>query len=334
MKKVLVLSHSGDHPRVETVCEMMREKGAEVIRLDADKFLTEWVLSSTYTGEWQLKLNNGMAAINANEITAVWLRRLHNFANEAAQQLDTAYRQTAISEANLTFTGFISSLTHAFHLNHYMQNRVADIKTWQLKVAAQIGLNIPKTCISNDPETVRQFIEHCGGTAIAKMHNVQSVFKEGNEYANYTSKIEAAQIDDSLRFSPMIFQEFIPKVMEYRVTIVGKQAFVIGLDTSINKSFELDWRREGEKSVQYWTKAEIPQEIIEKLFKYMDYFHINYGAADILLSPDGKYSFLEMNPAGEFDWVNGHWKGAVCEALANVLIEENPHRPCSPYFAW
>lgn len=332
MKKVLVITHSKDHARVEVACQEMREKGAEVIRLDCDQYLTKWELNTTYSGKWFLEVSDGTHSIDAKDITAVWLRRMHNFAEEAAQQITPEYVVTAMGEANTIFTGFLNSLDHAFHLNHFSQNRVAEIKTWQLKVAERLGLKIPKTCISNNPDVVRQFVESCGGKAAVKMQDAQSVKKEDGNYVVYTSKIETAQIDDSIRLAPMTFQAFIPKTIEYRVTIVGREVFAIALDTAQQEAYKVDWRREASKSVDFWSKAQLPQDIIDKLYQYMDFYHLNYGAADILFDPETGYHFLEMNPGGEFDWVNGYWHGKLVTAIGDILLGNIPRRSCSPYF--
>ena len=44
----------------------------------------------------------------------------------------------------------------------------------------------------------------------------------------------------------------------------------------------------------------------------MDYFVLNYGAIDIIVTPDGRPVFLEINP--------------IAEAIADVLLGRSPRR--------
>ncbi len=58
----------------------------------------------------------------------------------------------------------------------------------------------------------------------------------------------------------------------------------------------------------------------------MDYFGLNYGAADFILTPGGRHVFLELNPAGEFFWLE-HGPGLdISGALADVLLGLAPGR--------
>jgi glutathione synthase/RimK-type ligase-like ATP-grasp enzyme len=52
----------------------------------------------------------------------------------------------------------------------------------------------------------------------------------------------------------------------------------------------------------------------------MDYFVLNYGAIDIIVTPDGRHVFLEINPVGEFFWLERRPGLPVSDAIADVLL--------------
>ena len=58
----------------------------------------------------------------------------------------------------------------------------------------------------------------------------------------------------------------------------------------------------------------------------MDYFCLNYGAIDIILTPDGQHVFLELNPCGEFFWLEVAPGLPISEAIADVLAGHSVSR--------
>jgi glutathione synthase/RimK-type ligase-like ATP-grasp enzyme len=58
----------------------------------------------------------------------------------------------------------------------------------------------------------------------------------------------------------------------------------------------------------------------------MDYFELNYGAIDIIVTPDNRHIFLEVNPAGEFFWLERCPGLPISKALADVLLGRAPRR--------
>jgi glutathione synthase/RimK-type ligase-like ATP-grasp enzyme len=82
-----------------------------------------------------------------------------------------------------------------------------------------------------------------------------------------------------------------------------------------------DWRRQALTLIDAWQPYDLPQEIIAKLLKLMAYFQLNYGAFDIILTPDGRYVFLEINPVGEFYWLEKHVGLPISQAIASLLTK-------------
>jgi glutathione synthase/RimK-type ligase-like ATP-grasp enzyme len=64
---------------------------------------------------------------------------------------------------------------------------------------------------------------------------------------------------------------------------------------------------------------ELPREVEEKILRLMDYFVLNYGAIDIIVTPDGRHVFLEINSVGEFFRLEDCSGLLVSDAIADVL---------------
>jgi glutathione synthase/RimK-type ligase-like ATP-grasp enzyme len=80
-----------------------------------------------------------------------------------------------------------------------------------------------------------------------------------------------------------------------------------------------DWRRRGIALLNAWKPYTLPHEVEEKLLKLMAHFSLNYGAIDLILTPDGRHVFLEVNPVGEFFWLEGCPGLPISQAIADIL---------------
>jgi glutathione synthase/RimK-type ligase-like ATP-grasp enzyme len=101
-----------------------------------------------------------------------------------------------------------------------------------------------------------------------------------------------------LRYSPMIFQEEIPKDRELRVVYVDGKIFTGAIDASIYQGSTLDWRNATETCA--WQKCSLPDRLVDRIVIFMHRFELSFGAFDFIQTPSGEYVFLELNPTGEW----------------------------------
>ena len=72
--------------------------------------------------------------------------------------------------------------------------------------------------------------------------------------------------------------------------------------------------------IDQWFEYPLPAQLEQKLLRLMDHLRLNYGAIDLILHPDGTFYFLEINPAGEFMWLQKAPGFPIGEQLAKVLM--------------
>jgi len=259
--------------------------------------------------------------VDLMQVTAVWYRR---FAPGHALPADTPMRPAAVQESRATLAGLIEVLP-AFHLDAVADVRRAGVKPLQLRLAAELGLPVPRTLVTNDPEAVRHFASECPGGVVAKTLSSFVVHdEEGRELAVYTSWVREEHLEDldGLQLSPMQFQEWVPKAFELRCTVVGNRVFSAALDVGLLDRGKVDWRIEGSELAAAWRPHELPPEVEQALLSLLDKLGLNYAAIDLILTPDGRYVFLEVNPCGEFRWLNDLEELSIAEAIAGVLTGE------------
>lgn len=206
--------------------------------------------------------------------------------------------------------------------------RQAEHKQLQLEIARELGLDVPRTLVTNDSQAARAFWDRCDGRVIAKMMAGFAVVEDGRDKVVFTNVVAREDLNDLERLAlcPMTFQEQVDKALELRVTIVGERVFSASIDSSALAGAKVDWRRKGAALAPDWKPYELPGDVQRRLLGVMDAFGLNYGAIDVILTPDGRFVFLEVNPSGEFFWIERTLGLPVSEAIADVVLGLAPRR--------
>ncbi|HYP28510.1 MAG TPA: MvdD family ATP-grasp ribosomal peptide maturase [Blastocatellia bacterium] len=324
---VLIITKSDDNESVSMVADAIRERGGRAYRFDTDRFPTELKLIHVHEkGSERVTVSGPEGDLDLNEVTALWHRRL-NVAGRLPASMDKQLRAASVGEARASLYGLLASLK-TFRMDRTPYLRHAENKQLQLRVADDIGLETPRTLITNDPDSVRGFMEACGGRIITKMLSSFAIYEDGMEKVVFTNPVTPSDLEnlEDLRFCPMTFQEMVPKALELRVTIVGDQVFSASIDSQSSDRATHDWRRDGLAMLDDWKEYELPEEVKARLLRLMDYFGLNYGAVDIIVTPEGRHVFLEINPAGEFFWLERVPGLPISKAIADVLLGRSMRR--------
>ena len=325
---ILLITRSDDNESIQMVAQAITRKGGEVIRFDTDRYPTEVRLTAHYgeAGDERLTFTNNEGEFNLREVTAIWHRRL-NYGAQLPKTLDRQLRQASLTETRAAAQGMLASLK-AFRMDALPHIRHAENKQLQLQVARELGLEIPRTLTTNDPAAVHAFAKSCESGIVTKMLSSFAVYEGGQELVVFTNPVKPEDLADlsGLSLCPMTFQEMIPKALELRTTIVGNRVMTAAINSQASERATHDWRRDGLKMIQEWQPYELPPEVEEKLLRLMDYFVLNYGAIDIIVTPDGRHVFLEINPVGEFFWLERFPGLPISDAIADVLLGRSPRR--------
>ena len=332
---ILIVTHSNDNDSVARVVEAIARKGGHAIRFDTDRYPTD-VRLSAYCGtsdsgdDERLTLTNEKGVFDLREVTAIWHRRL-NFGGQLPAGLDSQLRHASLGEARAAANGMLASLK-TFRMDHLRHIRHAENKQLQLQVAREVGLKTPRTLTTNDPAAARAFAKSCESGMVTKMLSSFAIYEEGKELVVFTNPVNPEDLADlsGLNLCPATFQELLPKSLEIRVTVVGRRVMCASIDSQVSARAAHDWRRDGLRMLQNWRPYQLPDEVEEKILLLMDYFSLNYGAIDIILTPDDQHVFLELNPGGEFFWLEHSPGLPVSDAIADLLLGHSPRRASIP----
>jgi glutathione synthase/RimK-type ligase-like ATP-grasp enzyme len=262
---VLLLTHSGDFYTVDLVAQALERMGVRPIRFNTDLF-PSLVRLSARAGDKRAAnlLTEAGQQISVDEVRAVWARKL--WSPRMAQDLDERYRSMCAGESTAALEGFLDALHNVRWVNDLDRQRDAENKQRQLRLAARAGLNVPRTLVTNDPAAARQFFAETEGQTVAKLLRPLDVSMDAVKPFVYTSRVREEDLADAetLRHSPMVFQELIPKAYELRVACVAGKAFAGALDATGTSRGHTDWRRATPEECR-WQKAQLPAEVATKL---------------------------------------------------------------------
>jgi glutathione synthase/RimK-type ligase-like ATP-grasp enzyme len=307
---ILIFSEPNDVHAQSVVRELARMGESDVRILDfrdvPQRISVEMAMSNARGSGFALGMPDGRR-LRLEEVRSFWWRRPQSFM--LPEGMDPQAQHFALSELATAFQGMWQS-SETLWVNNIVRDAAAAHKPWQLELARRIGLSIPDTLMTTDPEAVRAFWEARGGEVIYKPF--LQTFHSWRETRQLKHE-ELAQLD-SVRIAPVIFQSLVPGVADLRVTIIGSSIFAAAVDLR-KMEYKLDVRL----NQQAYERHDLPADVSQKLLMLMRRLGLEYGAIDLRLTPDGEYVFFEVNPAGQFLFVEHACRLPISAALASHL---------------
>lgn len=308
---ILVVSFP-DNAHVEAVREHLRAPHAVV---DVASFPVASSLSVAHDAagtSMAWRLPDGQV-VDLADVGAVWYRRLRPLG--LAEDLDETSRLFAWSESTEALTGTWYALD-AFWMNHPLADDAAQRKVLQLRLAVEVGLEIPDTLVTNDPEAARAFVERVGPGRV-----IRKAFRNIPEAPRSTAVVHASDLDrlELVRYAPVIFQGFVAAALDLRVTVVDGECFTAQIRSDADH--QVDYRL-GLGTAEV-TAHQLPTELEDRLRELMRRLGVSYGAIDLRLTPQGQYVFLEINPGGEYLFASSRTGQPVPEAIAAALTRRD-----------
>ena len=186
-------------------------------------------------------------------------------------------------------------------------------------MANKIGLNVPKSLITNSAKKADTFLKNNVSSIIKPISNGLQVLSEAT-YSIYTTEIESnyfEDIDPATTFeTPVFLQEKITNKADIRVTLVGNKLFAVRIEKE-DKS-EVDWRKPS--IIKKYSLIELPKSLESKLLNLNKSFDLIYSAIDLIEMPNNQYVFLEVNPVGEWVWLEKELGLNISECIINELL--------------
>ncbi len=261
------------------------------------------------------------------DICAAWYRRpkrpLADVTNASSSELDGYRLEDYIKRQSRATLSTLYETLDTFWVGHPSRLRRADIKALQLAEASKVGLQTPHTLISNHPGRVAAFVDSMGETECA----IKSLFAMGVDDEKgfrfpMTTTVPKGYPLDSVALAPTIFQPYVHKAAELRCVVIGEKIFSAKINSQANENTRMDWRA-GDSQLEPFS---LPQHIEASIHRLMESFGINFASLDMIITPEGEFVFLELNPNGQWLWLEMELGFPLVASLADLLTRDHSFR--------
>lgn len=306
---VAIVSYPTDG-HAQYVADKLRKRAIRNIMLNVGDFPQELEIGLTIesASKHNICFSLNGEKIHSETIHSFWWRRpLGSYREESTDPIV----KYVSSESEALIRSIPDFFTRAVWVSDPNATREAGRKPRQLKIASGLGLRIPRSLVSNSPESVRKFLLESGTTPLI-MKAVNSAFVRINpkvkdtEHMNrviYTKLVTPEFINanlDRITSCPFILQEAITKEMDIRVTVAGNQVFAMGITTNMPKNSPetVDWRRMDAERI--YSLHTLPLKIASACIDVIKQLGLKFGCIDLGFSEKEGYTFFEVNPQGQW----------------------------------
>jgi hypothetical protein len=321
---ILILTEDLD-AHADRVIDGLRRRGADWLRFNPARFPADASLDCALSasGEVRAELCADGRRINLGRISAVWYRRPQP-PEPPAEVTDPRVREYVAEECRLMLNDLWHSLVCRWLPALPSVIRRADFKAAQLRQAGAVGFELPDTLFTNRPEALLEFYQRHPEGVVTKLAGPAFFQSFGAYFTRYTELVSPRDLAaaHALRLCPALFQAHVPKQVELRVTVVGTQVFAAEIHSQASNHTRLDWRRYDMYQTAYLPHA-LPSEVENQCRELVARLGLVYGAIDLVLTPDGRYVFLEINPNGQYLWVEHETGLPISEAVCDLLCAES-----------
>jgi glutathione synthase/RimK-type ligase-like ATP-grasp enzyme len=303
---ILIVTNSADL-HADLVAPILAAKCHRPFRLNLDTFPRDYQCVQVFdAGRVQQRIRRlaDDSWLDLDEVGAVWLRKAAEFSYRC-EELAPQERAFAKLETEQALFSLLYNLD-CYWMSHPRVLRGAQWKGEQLKRAVRLGFRVPASIVTNSAEEARDFLQGLGGKKIFKTMSSPTLAGETLEPEQRISGglgtvlIEDAMLDQLAAVDELFchFQEYVPKQYELRVTVIGERVFAAKIHSQDDPRTLVD-SRDMSAEIPYEATT-LPPEVEVRCVDFVHSYGLEYGALDLIVTPDGEYVFLENNPCGQF----------------------------------
>lgn len=311
---VLIVTDAFDVTADYVVDELGR-RGVPVFRFDTAEFPQHLVMSARLDEDGSGVLRTAHREVALREVEAVYFRKPSIY--QLPRELCDADAQWALREARLGFGGLLSALPA--WLNHPAAIGFAEYKPVQLRTAVASGLRVPRTVLTNDPGTARAFAAEVGPVVFKPLSGIG--YDSGLQFI-YTHPVDAADLDDGVATTATLLQQQLDKAYEVRLTVVDQRFFGARIDARSERA-RVDWRA-GYDALTY-APIDVPAEIRAGVCRLLAALGLRFAALDFIVTPAREWVLLDVNPNGQWAWIQEKTGLSIASAIADALQESSAH---------
>ncbi|MFC9431829.1 MvdC/MvdD family ATP grasp protein [Streptomyces sp. NPDC056987] len=300
-RPVCVLTTS-DNLTADRVILELHGLGTLIVRLDLADFPHRASLDATVVdGRWTGTLRAHRRTLDLAELGAIWWWHPGRATISTSPTLPSAEAGWLSDEANAGLIGVLGALD-CLHLNHPLATRVGQSKPNVLAMAAGCGLEVPQTWIGNSPTGALGFVSGPAGqgTVCKSLVSPTIEYDDGSAAYFWTRPVAPEDVNSSLTATAHQFQHAVTKRFEVRLVVVGQRMFPVRIDTH-SPAARADFRADYDACT--YSHIPLPDPVRQGITALMAHYRLTYASIDLLVDEDDRWWFIDLNPAGQHDWL-------------------------------
>jgi len=310
---ILIVTNEQDLTSDYVVLEL-RKRGRSYVRLNTETIPNARVsLGFADTDDWSIAFADRV--VRGADVQAAYFRRPGSPTIDAGVE-NSGERAYCESEWGALLKSLYGRIGDRW-LNSPQNIMLAEDKPGQLLQAQMLGFKVPQAIVTNDMGSADEFLS--GPPCIAKP--LREALLEGDaERVIFTNRVERAGLRDPRAFgaAPMILQHEIAKRVDVRVTVVGAQVFAATIASRGEAAEQVDWRR-GQGGDLSYEAITLPEALADRCVRLVASLGLRFGAIDLVWDRDDEFWFLEINPNGQWAWIETRTGHPIAAAIAEML---------------
>lgn len=324
---LLVISDKTDN-HLPFLLPKLEDRGIDYVCLDTADFPDEIDIEVGIDSHGTLRglVHDRDRSWSLAEITAVWNRRPEP-PRVSAAITEPTQRAYAELQSRAVLEGLWWLLDCRWLPARPLIDKRGNNKLVNLARAVGLGFTVAETLMTNRPDAFVEFYERSRGILVAKGFAYTHLERHAEPYAYqvYTNPVRRRDLAnvDAIRYAPSIFQRYVNKRVELRVTVVGERVFAAEVDSQASRSTRHDCRHYDDNFVRYRVHP-LPADIAARCVRLVRSLELSYGAIDLIVTPEGEYVFLELNANGQWAGIEQRTGLAIADAIIDWLVDPMP----------
>jgi hypothetical protein len=317
---ILVLTEARDR-HADRVCQLLEQRRAPFTRFDPADLPASAALSFHITGRQSgAVLRTAGGAIALDEVSMVWYRRPRRPRPPPALK-DARAREFVADECQAFLRNIYESVPLSWFPAAPAVLTTANHRLLQLQVAARLGFDVPDTLATNVRSEAIAFYNAHGGMVSSKLISQPRANGPLNDFCTYCQPLSPRDLAHfpSVAACPSLFQQYVEKKSELRVTLVDDQVFAAEVGSQTTNRTKQDWRRYDVAHTPH-RPVSLPPVVRQRCLALTRHFGLRYGAIDLILTPADRYVFLEINPNGQYLWLERAAGLPISQAICDALV--------------
>lgn len=303
----------------DLVILQLQHRGLPYVRFNAEDFLSRGGFSWAIDNDGAVgRLEHRGKTLDLDTVSSIWYRRPGT--PQLPERLEGDIAHAFVRQESEATLLNMWALLDRLWVSHPLAIQRSSRKLLQLRRATAAGFVIPATLLTTDPEQARAFcllhhevVAKPLGRGIVEGSNGGKILF----YANRLGSEDLARLDD-VAWGPTLFQELIRKRHDLRVTVVGRSVFATEIHAPASTEAGIDWRRVPVERVPHAPHT-LPSDTEKRILDLVRGFDLQFAALDFVVDQDGQYVFLELNPNGQWAWIEQLLGTPISAALVDLL---------------